>query len=253
MDSSKNLKLTNPPIKEAVLTSRFVYEQDQIPCGDSLIKIADGLKHAYPQKKEAFNKTFEINIEDGEAPPLATQRQDIGFLLTTEDKKKNIRIMPEELVLGHLEPYSSGNDLLNDFKDAWNVVLKQTSPIYMSHIALRFVNELTLPQAEIAKHLKAPPVFPKLSSDTIALNSSVAQFGLTDLANQQYGGKATFVIAPQKSNASELKIIIDIEVGRIHNEIKCETSELENTYQKLRSMKNDVFFSSFHNAKELFS
>jgi uncharacterized protein (TIGR04255 family) len=235
-------KLAKPPIVEAIVDIRVVLD----PTFDvkKLKELSSFLSENYPGCKERkrFQGTIEFQEENSNAFVEPTKID--GFLFTSQDKTQIAQFRLDGFTFNKLTPYTNWESIRNESKKLWDLYYDLTSPIQISRIALRYINNLKIPLPidDFKKYLVTFPIVPE------GLPQGISSF-LTRIVLPNDSIPATAIITQGlemiQISSDFAPVILDIDVFKQSEEIK--NKKLWDLFEKLRQFKNDIFFKSITN------
>ncbi len=234
--------LTNAPIREALIDVQFAPEIsfEQIELKFRRIEARYGALQAM----DAMDLSIEVN-DTGTV--IHTPQVKLGYRAVSIDGLFVFQIRKNGLSMSRLRPYEHWASLLEEFKIAWDAFDLNEGERVLTRIAVRYINEITLPKAEsveIDDFLAYGPKIPR--SPPLFLNSFFSRNEIVDLAqdkmiivNQALVRDAlTTNGAPQ---VSRLLLDIDTFTPANPNSKVFEASTLQTHLESLRHVKNEIF------------
>lgn len=238
--------LPNAPIVEAIIDFRVKLPQNfQVKKFTSL---REKLKDRYPNVKERRFIEFEIRNDKSTSNPSQERLQ--GYFFESEDKKNVAQFRIDGFTFSRLKPYTKWEDIFAEAKDLWNLYRLEASPKEVTRIAVRYINHIEIPMSkniDLSDYLKSSPNIPKNIPQNIYsfFSRIVINYGEKILANLTQA-------LERRVNQNLPVLILDIDVFK-KEEVKLESNEIWPLFEKLRGIKNDIFFSSItEKTKELF-
>ena len=234
--------LEKAPIREAVVDI-----QCQLPDDVSvsfLESLHDSIASKYPQKKVRRRIESAVKVEKGEIQATTNDFGVDGFQFISKDSTQIVQFRLDGFTFSRLAPYESWERTRDEALRLWQIYRKATSPISIDRVALRYINQLSLPVAEgnWEHWLIAPPRAPEGVPPRIEfLTRSVFE----DPATETVWLLAQGAQRPD-SPAARSNVLLDIDVSKTarfdDDPLIWETMEV------LREIKNRLFFGSLTDA-----
>ncbi len=229
--------LSNAPVREGLIDLRVNF--GSTPTQDNFRSIAEELKDAYPECStlQGIGAHFEFNDSGVTQSALTTYR---GVLLTSRDRTFVFQAQVDGFTVSRLRPYTEWKDLLDETRKLWTVFSAHTQPVAVTRIAVRYVNSFELPGpiSNLREYFEAPPELP--SKLDFGVSSFLSRLQIPDPET----ASTVLLTQTMEGSTSELySFVFDIDVFRVQ---EFETSQQRwwDELQKLRNLKNRVFFSS---------
>lgn len=232
---SRNV-LNNPPILEAVLEIQFLQEQGISELGyedKELEDIMSILKDKYSKNERHYRQRMDIKF--GNKPPLNKKNISptviVGLKLTNENDKIVYQIFKDKIAVSKLEPYSSFENLLNELISVFDLLKEIYSTKKINRIGVRYVNKIQTQNTDV-NYLKVTPFLFKNSTFDTEVSHNQSVFRIEDckaLLNYRY-------------NNFEKYALIDIDAYKIFNEDEVNFKVIKLYFEKLRKIKNNLFF-----------
>ncbi len=228
-----NLKLKNPPIKEALISIAFTH-----PIGtkqEDLYQFCDITKVNYPNKENEIENT--VKIENNGSVTKSTEY--IGYMLTSPDTKKHIKLHFDSISFHRVEPYENWEQLVTEAKYYLSELQNLFPDIKIKQISVRYINVLGIKFKEgdvFEDYLTLLPAIPE--SITKVIEGYFMQIKIPDLSKNINSVVTEFF----KYNDDLIEITLDINV--IKNLESVSISSIWNLFDDLRVFKNKIFFNS---------
>lgn len=186
----------------------------------------------------------DFEVKEGKGPvATAVDRGFVGFHYLSSDTRSIAQFRLDGFTYNRLSPYTNGDELLAEALRLWEVFVRIAAPAGVSRVALRYINHLSLPASRpLHEFLDPPPSAPKGAGGVVKsflnrVECYDSESGLTvvkTIASTAAGG------------AAETGVIIDIDAFRAID-MGLEVAELRSVLDRLRVLKNRVFFGSITN------
>ena len=233
--------LPNAPITEAVVDFRAQTNLDaSLECLGSL---PSDLASAYPQREELNH--FELQVEQREGAKLKTTETGgfVGYRFWSQDRRYAAQFRKNGFTFSRLAPYSDWDTVYGEAIRLFSAYVSRCSVSEITRIAVRYINLLKLPEAEVSDFspfLVAPPPFPQ------EVNAYLSEF-LTKVIiadpDSQIRANVIQTIHRGVQIPGVVPVILDIDVYEQGN-LPVDVTLLDERFRALRSMKNRLFFAS---------
>lgn len=229
--------LNNAPIKEALIDIR-VLSQDDLSV-DSLDSHYSEFSAQYPRRKTIKQGMFGFNFGD-DAFTTNVSQDEIGFRYTSEDERQIVQFRQDGFTFSRLEPYGTWEEIRDEGRRLWDIYTVSANPKEVVRVATRYINEMQIPMPikSFSDYLTCPPTLPE----------GVPQALTTFLtrAETYYSDENVYCIITQALESFDEKkasIILDIDAYSKES-FNMEDSEFWNRLERLREIKNEIFFKS---------
>ena len=229
--------LDNAPIVEAIIDLR-VKNPSSFGVTDFL-SLKDDLKKEYPIVEDRRLVEVGGKIEGKQIEQTIIDKGITGYFFKTSDSKNVAQFRIDGFTFSRLSPYSEWETVLSEAKRLWGLYSIKCLPELITRIAVRYINrlDLPLPIEDFADYLTAPPRVPD------SLPQGVSQF-LTRVVIHDADMTANIIQTMQSSTkADHIGVILDIDVFNL-KETGFEESSIWPEFEKLRDLKNRIFFES---------
>lgn len=228
--------LNHAPIAEAILD--FAVEPRPDLELQQLKSVAETLVSRFPAQSAIQSGT--VGLLHG--PDIGTQpwlrQQPSGFLLRSEQGTV-AQMRLDGFTYSKLAPYTTWQEIADEAIELWAKYVRAASPLRLTRLATRYINDMRLPQGQPSQYLTNPP---KLAR---AIPQVAREFlSRVVIWDQQLGisGIVTQAMGPQ-SQTESLRLILDVDVFR-EAELTIELSACRQVLDSLRKLKNEIFFAS---------
>jgi uncharacterized protein (TIGR04255 family) len=233
-------QLRRTPITEALVDLRAAPTRFSPECR---ARFADAVRDLYPNSRDQRSFEAQLRIETGKGPVASAAEVGLaGFQFLTEDKLTIVQFRANGFTFNRLSPYKGGDSLLSEALRLWGVYVDVAAPVGVSRVALRFINNLTLPRevARFGEFLDSPPAPPPgagpvLQGFSLRVRSHDLHSGLTVTR--------TLASARTRPGADGLGVLIDIDAF-CTADLAVDAGALRPVLDSLRELKNRVFFGS---------
>ena len=194
------------------------------------------------RKSEAMRQQqfgFQFS-EDSQMKATTSDVGLVGYRLLSEDGRHIVQIRKDGFTFSRLQPYETWEGLRAEAKKAWQVYVNTVLPETVSRIAVRYINvlELPLPIGDLSDYVTAPPQLPP------GLSQKVTSF-FTRIVFSDPSINAAGILTQVVEGviADKAPFVLDIDVFR-ETECAADGDDCWNTLEKLRELKNQVFFEA---------
>jgi uncharacterized protein (TIGR04255 family) len=232
------------PILEAILDF-----QVHLPEKADLAKAIKLIKKEYPEENKIRQETTQIQLSE-HGSTFTTNHENIGYKLTSTDKKRVVQIRNNGFSFSILGNYESWDAFLKTAQALWEIYHQKLKPVRVNRVAVRYINRIDIPELKFDLEnyfYTYPNIFKNNQAD-------ISAFFMQVQIPQKEGGMAILnqSIAPPP-NPGYTSIILDIDVFDLKN-FEPNGKELWDRIEKLREQKNIVFEQSITDeTRKLFS
>jgi len=230
--------LGNAPIIEAIIDFRVKLPPEFNPGGFSTLSKTISSRYPKSEPRKLITGTFGMK-ENKPFINLPEMKGIQGYIYKTEDEKNVAQFRIDGFTFSRLKPYTEWENIISEARSLWGKYYDQSSPELISRIAVRYINKLDLPIAmkKFEEYLTAPPQIPE------SLPQEVSQF-LTRVVIHKADITANIIQTLDRSQKPKhLGVILDIDVYKTSQK-GIDESSLWTEFERLRNMKNLVFFES---------
>lgn len=228
-------------LPRAPITEALVDIQVKLPPNVDVAKLKSmhGLiSEKYPKHAELVRShfTFVPQKKSAETTPVCV----CGYKYTSADDKQVIQVRLDGFTFSRLRPYKTWESLRKEAYLLWGIYVKLFSPEIITRVALRYINRLEIPQPlrDFRDYLTAPPEVPQ------NLPQEISSF-LTRIVIPEPSLNATAIITQALATTDQkiVPVILDIDVFKVA-QFNTDGKEVWETIDKLRVLKNNIFFES---------
>lgn len=241
---AKARSLANAPLREAIIDLRVISQKGLEV--DALMDLGPGLSDQYPNRTDQMSVTGEVRF-GGEEGMVARKSEHtrIGSMFRSADGSQVVQFRTNGFTFSRLAPYTDWEQVFPEAWRLWGRYVELARPVEVVRVATRYVNDMRFPlPMELADYLTAPPPQPA------GIPSEVVGF-LTQLTvrDPNSGSKVNIIQTIGELRQDEVSIILDIDAFQDGLSIAPDDdSELNQRFQALRALKNEVFFKSITEA-----
>lgn len=238
------LHLKKAPIREAILQIRF--QTDEGFDASSIAKLeADLPDHlSVFSKKYAANIAFQLDLESENTPVLHPSSKELrGYVASNEEKTRIAVFEDNSFTFSMLPPYTDWSSFKTEAKQLWDIYTKHLPKISFRRAALRYINELPIPIGaeglDFDEYLTTGPKFPEEMGNTVG-----AFLGRIEIVLESIDVHVMAIQSCEElAKDGCIKVILDNDVYRESIGDFTE-SDLWTLFDKLRDVKNTMFFKS---------
>lgn len=211
--------------------------KDFAPCQERM------KSEGFPVMKTRQSIQVDLDLQDGDSKPEAPLTAIDGFLFESPDKSKVVQFRLDGFGFSLVRSYSTWERLVDKAFHYWNIYTEYARPVSIVRIGTRFINRFPEPLDQpISEVLVVPPRMP--IEDGLKLRDSLQQMQI----EASDGSRAQFIQAIVTRDET-YELTIDIDAYRRLNtaeeiEVPIETDSLLPYLNRLRDLKNDLFFGS---------
>jgi len=242
-------RFPNAPITEALLDIRV-----NLPEHVDLAQLAtfqDLIKDQYPSRHERVFWQSDFQLSQGDLRLSQPTGGPVGYLFTSLDGKQHVQARLDGFTFNRLKPYKDWESLRDEARKFWQHYTQIASPKSITRVALRYINriEIPLPMRDFKDYiLTIPEIAP-------GLPQGLANFFMRliiPVPTMNAIAIVTEAFDPTAASSSVLPFIFDVDVS-CEALFDVDAVEVWGTLEKLRELKNEIFFKSITDrAKELF-
>jgi uncharacterized protein (TIGR04255 family) len=236
---ARQIHLKNAPIVEAIVDFRV-----KLPAKfevKTFASIKEMLGDNYPQMEERREIEAGIKVKGKRVEHIVEEKGLQGYFFKSQDGKNVAQFRNDGFTFSRLKPYTEWQNVLAEAKKLWKLYENRASPVLITRIATRYINQLDipLPIKDLENYLKAPPIIPKSAPQE--LHQFLTRVTLRDPGSDVM---AHIIQALERSPKRDcVTIILDIDVFK-QKESGFAELEIWQTFKQLRDLKNRLFFDS---------
>jgi uncharacterized protein (TIGR04255 family) len=238
MTESK-LKLSNPPIVEAVLDIEC-----DLPPGLQIAALQERalnvFRDSYPKLRTQLLQEHQIKLQSGEQPALSVKHGVQALQFLHEDERQLVQVRIQGFSFNRLAPYTSLDDYLPEIERTWGLYVDLVKPVQVRQIRVRYINRILLPmtdrRVDLDHYLTVAPRLP--DEDRLELLGFLNQHVAVETAT---GNQVNMVLTAQPPENNKLPVIFD---NSAVNSEPCEPDSWAGILERieaLRALKNHVF------------
>lgn len=234
--------LTHAPIKEALIDIQ-VERRSDLSITD-LAKATDRLSERFPKVGRIDQNRLDFKLDAGKAPVTNIDHTHHGYRFTSSDGRQIVQFKLDGFTFNWLEPYTTWEELSQQARSAWDIYEELTDPLSVTRLGVRYINHLAFPQplASFSDYLAAPPAVPAALPQT--LESFLSRVVIHD---GDLDAQCILTQAMEHSDPEHENIPVFLDIDTIINRRFALNDDFWGTIQRLRDLKNRVFFESITN------
>lgn len=184
----------------------------------------------------------QIKQKPGKPPEFAVRDQGVvGYRFRSADHRTIAQFRRNGFTFNRLKPYASWDQVFPEACRLWKIYTNTAPPEEISRIAVRFINRLLLPLAnlEFSDYLAAPPALPR------DVPQSISSFLSRVVIHEPRANLTANVVQALEPplNDQYISLILDIDVYQ-RNVSHLTPETVLGSFASLREMKNRIFFGS---------
>jgi uncharacterized protein (TIGR04255 family) len=113
----------------------------------TLEKIHDKIRDTYPISKKRV--LFEGRMSAGDQVLASAKQTHLGFAFYSADNLHVFQARRDGFSFSRLAPYDTWENLRDEAKRHWSLYKRTVSPLHIDRIALRYINEISIPGPRI--------------------------------------------------------------------------------------------------------
>ncbi len=219
---------------EALIEFRATF--DRTLALDDLASMRDALGASYKHTGAQREWTGRIDLGASGAASSGDLR-DVGFLLTTEDKRRAVQLRIDGLRFSRLNSYDGWESFRDEARALWSQYRGLTNPNGLERIGVRFINRIPIPPIANLKHyLKTGPEI----ASSLEQNLSNLFMRVVVPVDAKTRVVVTELIDERQTPSS---VVLDIDaIGT--GPLEVDDSAVWAEADRLRDIKNRFFFES---------
>lgn len=232
------------PITEALVDLQLPV--DHQASLDSLTRLKERWEktHTRVQTQTVWSSTMRLQPAEAQEPPSSTSSSAInGYAFFRDDDKSVAQARRNGFTLSRLTPYESWRSLIKSAKELWNEYVDEVRPEHVSRVALRYINQITLPPGviELSDWFN---IYPNILPNFGPLASFQLQTTVFHPINPSLRALVNFLPIPQQTESDPIRsnILLDIDVSTLGS--FSPLTEVWDVLEDIHIFKNDLFFGS---------
>ena len=229
--------LARAPIVEAVIDFRVLRREGITADHFSGLGLRIGQQYDSPSLMRSVEARF--GVAGGRAVPPTQVEAAIGWLYQAQTEKTVAQFRIDGFTFSKLEPYTTWEEVFQEARRLWSLYIQVAQPLQVSRVAVRYINRLRLPPADLGEYLTAPLVLPE------RIPQRIREFVNRVVVDDPERNLSAIVIQALEAplDPTTMQFLLDIDAFR-ELALPAEDPALAAMFEQLRSLKNDIFFSS---------
>jgi len=229
--------LNNAPITEALLDIRLTPSND-IDL-DALSRIGEQEEDTYPTKKNQFEYRGKIELKDKVTQTEVDTPKLMGYQFHAADSLSLFQTRLNGFTFNKLSPYESWETFRAEASRLWEIYKKNTNPISVDRIALRYINKIQLPSKFVLENYFN--TYPLISKEITESNYENIFMQLT-ITDESIAASANISQAIEKlPGDSKVLYVFDIDVFK---QADFANQDIWTIFEELHGYKNHIFYKS---------
>ena len=227
-------KYSKPPIKEAVFDLQTRYET----------AFNEKLFQTFLEKIPEYRNYEPLRNISINADNMTKQVEVIGFRCISQDKKQIVKFQKNGFSFSRLEIYDGWDKNYTEAMKLWEKYCEVVKPTSITRVATRFINKFKIPHI-FTKPEEYFETYIKYNKDISPVWNQMSHRMLLSHTN----GITSHIILDSVANKQNqtVDVLFDIDVFSDLVLSPSETSTLENSFNQLRKIKNDIFENGITN------
>jgi uncharacterized protein (TIGR04255 family) len=202
----------------------------------------------YPGKQKRMFLVGEISA--GDAVGASASQTQTGFAFLSSDSKQIFQARTDGFTFSRLRPYVTWIQLRDEAERLWMIYRKAARPIRVSRVAVRFINQIDIPKAQV-DYKDYFRTTPEISSD---LPQGLSGFFMElHFPQPEFSGMLVLrqaAVAPMTPDTTS--VVLDLDVFKEISGVISE-ADIWTLLEELRVRKNQFFEGSLtEEARKLF-
>lgn len=235
-----------PHLKKAPIVEALIDIRVELPPDCDLARLAryhERVADQYPVRRERFQWRSEVRISKQEA--LAPEQKLTGgmdgYLFEKGDRSEVVQVRLDGFSFSRLQPYTSWGSLRTEAERLWAEYRVIADPVRITRVAVRYINRIALP-LPIQSLSDWFVLRPELPGVLAGCGPGFLLRVQSDFGSDQPKAIVSLLIEPGANNG-RLPFVLDIDVFQ---EVSWapDSALLWSSLEKLRELKNELFFQS---------
>jgi uncharacterized protein (TIGR04255 family) len=231
-------QLSKAPVREALIDIQF---ESPVPI-EVVHQVAERTGGTFEKSSPIWEAIVGLNIGADGTHEASSNSSARGVRLDSTSPPHVIQYRTNGFAFSRLPPYTTWEGLRDAAKEAWENLVRATSPFFINRLAVRYINEIALPIPfhDFSEYLECPPEVPEgLPQAVGAFLQRVIipddQFQCVSIITQALEDQSSIV-------KDSVTIVLDVDV---HRRVHIESGNSEAIWtalEELRMQKNRMFF-----------
>lgn len=236
---AEHRQLTHPPLREALIDFRI---SEELP--DSFIeKVAGRALSGYETITKIWRGKWTVQLSPEKAADAAVAKnvsEQFGWRYDAKDGSRVAQLRRDGATYSVLKGYTSWGEAKSSAQSTWQQYCEWGSPRLVTRLAVRYINVLELPPGintdiYLTAGARIPPELPQI------FNSF---FHRVMIPFAPEGATAVLTQALEVPLEKSVPVVLDIDVFTNNCTLAPDSSEIWSQLDKLRDIKNRIFFAA---------
>ena len=231
---TERLKLSNPPITEAVIDIKVRLDENFNP--ENFSQVYEDIRNEYPNKMPRSQLTVGVDMPTHN---ISKWGNFVGYWFQSEDKEKIVQFRNDGFSFNKLQPYSSWEEISEEARELWKRYKKITPNLHIWRVGVRYINHIATSRGsgllELEKYLSEPPSAPRGIQGELS--------GFLSRISVKTEEQNIFCTVTTTFNLDLDAIILDIDAYK-ERETGFEDESVQEVLETLREVKNNIFENS---------
>jgi uncharacterized protein (TIGR04255 family) len=237
-DLARPRHLSRAPLREALIDLQFETRLSM----QAIDRFVESIEGRYGKSLALWETVFGVN-NVGPNPETTSSHKAVGRRLEATNGPYVLQCREAGFTVSRLLPYGRWEELREEAKSLWSLLLGQVDAFTVSRIAVRYINEIKipLPVLDFGDYLTCPPKVPDALPQ--AINGFLTRVVIPDEAANGVAIVTQALEGPPTGGVEGLSVtvILDIDVFRL-NQIDARAEAIWASLDALRDLKNRMFF-----------
>jgi uncharacterized protein (TIGR04255 family) len=238
--------LTKAPIESAIIAVKIpFYDEAAVP-----EKLSQALKEEY-NASAVFQNAIKLSVGPPSSSAVVEQSQKPGgYVLHSKNGQREVSLTQHDIALrenyNENYKYQDWKHFLELYNIIWTAYEELHKPESLIRVGLRYINRFNMKPQDITDVLGIKPV---IEGTNCLLDGFMARFALR---SELYKSSANVAVVIQTADQDLLQVTLDIDA--FDTDIKYHDAEsLNGTLERLRMLKNHLFFENVPDAEKRFA
>lgn len=238
----------NAPIREAIFDIK-IDENEKVSL-DVLENIHKEIKNEYPEKRQNFRLTQQINFKQEHSNIENNSSKEFYGLIFFNKKNTRVQAKIDGFTFNMIKPYSNWSSFIEEAFRIWEIYKRHVKPESIVRISLRYINkiEIPVPFKNFQEYVTNMPPIPNCLPQSFSNFFMQIQVPFVD---DKLDVLLTQTIEHKLDNI--LPFILDIDVIKT-KDLSTDSEWLRLQFEKFREIKNSTFENCItDNSRNLFN
>ena len=228
--------LQNAPIVEAIIDFRVVWQEHV--SAETFADLGSSIGEQYTKTGSIQSLQTRFGVDNGKLLDPWQLQTSLGFRYQTATEIAQFRL--DGFTFSKIAPYTTWGEVSAEAFRLWKVYVNAAKPRQVSRVAVRYINQMQLPAVkDLGEYLTAPPQLPEPIPQTV--RDFLTRVNVRD---EIRNASAVILQALEpRMDPSSISLLLDIDAFREVYET-LDDSGLLAVFERLRELKNEIFFAS---------